>query len=244
VARPSSEPPRDRRTGQAHHRRELCSPSAHGAHARLQPPTPTWRVSAAVGRAHLLGDLDRIAAGELAGPIATSGARRGLSLRQLQERCRSKTRCAELDPGQPRAVARTPGAGGVLVAHVAAQQQLALPLARAHQIAAQVLPRPDQVAQCLLLAVWDPDRVACRASIVSSRSTRSASRWSSRSGSARAARSRPPPPRYSRFPRVQDVGRLRDESAYARFNRDKTVSVDVEFAPARDEVQAPGPAAA
>jgi hypothetical protein len=40
-----------------------------------------------------------------------------------------------------------------------AQQQLADPVARAHQIAAHVLARPDQVAQRLLLAARDPDRV-------------------------------------------------------------------------------------
>jgi hypothetical protein len=66
-------------------------------------PRGTWRVSAAVGRAHLLGDLDHIVAGELAGPIPTSGARRGLSLRQLQERLQEQDPLPELAPGQPGA---------------------------------------------------------------------------------------------------------------------------------------------
>jgi hypothetical protein len=65
---------------------------------------------------------------------------------------------AEIDPGQPRAMARGPRTGGVLVADLVAQQQLAQPPARAHQ-AAQILPRADQVTQRLLLAAGDSDRV-------------------------------------------------------------------------------------
>jgi hypothetical protein len=70
--------------------------------------------------------------------------------------------CAELteiDARQPRAVADRPGAGGVLVDDVVSQQQLRESLSGAHQIAADRLPGADDIAQRLLLAARDPDRV-------------------------------------------------------------------------------------
>jgi hypothetical protein len=66
---------------------------------------------------------------------------------------------AELDLRKPGPVARSPGALGVLVADVVAQQQLAHPVARPHQIAADVLAGAHQVAQRLLLRDRHPDRV-------------------------------------------------------------------------------------
>ena len=46
-----------------------------------------------------------------------------------------------------------------VVAHVITQQQLPHPVPRAHQIAADILARADQVAQRLLLTARHPDRV-------------------------------------------------------------------------------------
>jgi hypothetical protein len=66
---------------------------------------------------------------------------------------------AEVDLRQPAAVRDRPRAGGVFVADVVAQQQLAQPLPGAHQIAAQRLPGADDIAQRLLLSGRDPDRV-------------------------------------------------------------------------------------
>ena len=57
------------------------------------------------------------------------------------------------------AVSDRPGAGGVLVADVVAQQQLAQSLPGAHQITSDSLPGADDIAQRLLLAARDPDRV-------------------------------------------------------------------------------------
>ena len=65
----------------------------------------------------------------------------------------------EVDPRQPAAVSDRPRAGGVLVANVVTQQQLAEPLPGAHQITADRLPGANDIAQRLLLAGRDPDRV-------------------------------------------------------------------------------------
>jgi hypothetical protein len=59
---------------------------------------------------------------------------------------------------QPSQVALRPCLAGPVEDPPAAQQQLADPVARAHQIAAQILTRPDQVAQRLKLQGRHDDR--------------------------------------------------------------------------------------
>jgi hypothetical protein len=65
----------------------------------------------------------------------------------------------QIDARQPAAVSDRPRAGGVVIADVVSEQQLAESLPGAHQITAHGLPRADDVAQRLLLAGRDPDRV-------------------------------------------------------------------------------------
>jgi hypothetical protein len=72
---------------------------------------------------------------------------------------RLRRRLAERDPGQPGAVGGRPAARPVLVADVVSQQQLAQPVPGAHQVDADVLARPDEVAQRLLLAARHAHRV-------------------------------------------------------------------------------------
>src|SRR5213592_3565207 len=52
-----------------------------------------------------------------------------------------------------------PGARAVVVTDVVAKQELAQPMARPHQVTADVLACPDEIAQRFLLAAWDTDRV-------------------------------------------------------------------------------------
>jgi hypothetical protein len=70
-----------------------------------------------------------------------------------------RTAVAEIDGGQPAAMVRRPRRGGRVLADVVAQQQLAHPVACAHQIAADVLPRADEIPERLLLAAGDANRV-------------------------------------------------------------------------------------
>ena len=163
----------------AHQRaRRARSAASRRSRRTARPPTACrCRAGSATGRpcsAH----------GEpgISSPIAASRAcRGGRSARRSRRDSRSSVTCA---PRSPRSTAPSHrrwcvvhAAAVAVEAHVVAQQQLAHAVARAHQIAADVLARADEVAQRLLLACAGT-RTACSPSIISSRSSRSASRWS------------------------------------------------------------------
>ena len=116
----------------------------------------------------------RSRAGSAAGRPSARTARPGTSsaivlssCRGAARACRSRRDSPAASPArrrrvlgaQPRAVPLRPRAGGVLVEDAVAQQQLRQSLPGAHQIAADVLPRADQIAQRLLLDRRHPDRV-------------------------------------------------------------------------------------
>ena len=63
----------------------------------------------------------------------------------------------EPDRGQPRAVLQRPRHRRPLVVDLATQQELPDPVARAHQVRADVLAAADQITQLLTLDRWDRD---------------------------------------------------------------------------------------